>query len=123
MRQRLALVAVEKNDVARFGLLFAQLQAQAHPFHLAFHLTSLQRVPGPPPAELFFSQGLGQLGTAYAHALARFDLGAEAGNRPVAAVAHRFFQQGGDDAQGGFTLHRRRDWRDAGLQRCERRRR
>ena len=31
MRQRLALIAVEKNNVARFGLLFAQLQAQAHP--------------------------------------------------------------------------------------------
>ena len=29
MRQRLALIAVEKNNVARFGLLFAQLQAQA----------------------------------------------------------------------------------------------
>ena len=28
MRQRLALIAVEKNNVARFGLLFAQLQAQ-----------------------------------------------------------------------------------------------
>ena len=41
MRQRLALIAVEKNNVARFGLLFAQLQAQAHPFHLAFGLTSL----------------------------------------------------------------------------------
>ena len=36
MRQLLALIAVEKNNVARFGLLFAQLQAQAHPFHLAF---------------------------------------------------------------------------------------
>ena len=62
MRQRLALIAVEKNNVARFGLLFAQLQlqAQARSFHLALRLTSLQRVPGPPPAELF-SQGLGQL--------------------------------------------------------------
>ena len=51
-------IAVEKNNVARFGLLFAQLQAQAHPFHLAFRLTSLQRVPGPPPAELFFRKAL-----------------------------------------------------------------
>ena len=58
MRQRLALIAVEKNNVARFGLLFAQLQTQAHPFHLAFRLTSLQRVPGPPPAELFFRKAL-----------------------------------------------------------------
>src|SRR5277367_2841276 len=32
----------------------------------------------------FFSQGLGQLRTADAHALARFDLGAKAGDRPVA---------------------------------------
>src|SRR5208337_1030314 len=56
MRQRLALIAVEKNDVARFGLPFAQLQAQAHPFHLAFRLASLQRVPRPPPAELFFAR-------------------------------------------------------------------
>src|SRR5271157_1646207 len=58
MRQRLALIAVEKNDVARFGLPFAQLQAQAHPFHLAFRLASLQRVPRPPPAELFFRKAL-----------------------------------------------------------------
>src|SRR5271169_13031 len=58
MGQCLALIAVEKNDVAGFGLLFAQLQAQAHPFHLAFRLTSLQRVPGPPPAELFFRKAL-----------------------------------------------------------------
>ena len=56
MGQRLTLIAVEKNDVAGFGLLFAPLQAQAHPFHLAFRLTSLQRVPGPPPAELFFAR-------------------------------------------------------------------
>src|SRR5271166_750425 len=56
----------------------------------------------------FFSQGLGQLRTADAHALARFDLGAKAGDRPVAPVGHRFFQQGGGHAQGGFTLHRRR---------------
>ena len=41
MRQRLALIAIEKNDV---GLLFAQLQAQTHPLHLAFGLTSLQGI-------------------------------------------------------------------------------
>ena len=58
MRQRLALVAIEQNDVACFGLLLAQLQAQADPIHLAGYLTSLQRVPGPPPAELFFRNAL-----------------------------------------------------------------
>ena len=57
MGQRLALVAVEKNDVARLGLLFAQV-GQAHAFHLAFRLTSFQRVAGPPPAELFFRKAL-----------------------------------------------------------------
>ena len=58
MRQRLALVAVKKNDVASFGLLFAQLQTQADPVHLAGDLASLQRVPGPPPTELFFRSAL-----------------------------------------------------------------
>ena len=65
----------------------------------------------------FFSQGLGQLRTADAHALARFDLGAKAGDRPVVPVGYRLFQQRSDDAQGGFTLHRRRPGRDARLQR------
>jgi hypothetical protein len=55
MRQRLAFVAIEKIDVARFGLTLAQLQAQADPIHLAGRLASLQRVPGPPPPELFFA--------------------------------------------------------------------
>src|SRR3984957_18130178 len=58
MGQRFALVAVEKNDVPRLGLPFAQLQAQAHAFHLAFRPTSFQRVPRPPPAELFFRKAL-----------------------------------------------------------------
>ena len=58
MGQRLALVAVEKNDVARLGLLLTQLQAQAYPLHLAFRLASLQRVPRPSPAKVFFSQRL-----------------------------------------------------------------
>ena len=58
MGQRLALVAVEKNDVAGFGLTLAQMQAQADPIDLAGGLTSLQRVPGPPPAELFFRNAL-----------------------------------------------------------------
>ena len=35
MRQRLALVAVEKDDIAGFGLALAQLQPQADPIHLA----------------------------------------------------------------------------------------
>src|SRR5580704_2067095 len=58
MCQRLALVAIEKNNVAGFGLLFAQLQAQADPFDLAGDLASLQRVPRSPPTELFFRNAL-----------------------------------------------------------------
>ena len=55
MRQRLALVAIEQHDIAGFGLTLAQLQAQADAVDLAGDLASLQRVPGPPPAELFFA--------------------------------------------------------------------
>ena len=58
MRQRLALIAVKKNDVAGFGLLLAQLQTQADPIDLAGDLPPFQRVPGPPPTELFFRNAL-----------------------------------------------------------------
>jgi len=56
--QRLALVAVEKDNVAGFGLLFAKLKAQADPIDLIGDLASLQRVPRPPPAEVFFRNAL-----------------------------------------------------------------
>ena len=58
MRQRLALVAVEQNDVARLGLLLAQLHTQAGSFDLGGDLACLQRVPRPAPAELFFRSAL-----------------------------------------------------------------
>jgi len=58
MRQRLALIAIEQNDVAGFGLLLAQLQAQADPLDLGGVLPALQRVPRPPPAELFLRSAL-----------------------------------------------------------------
>ena len=48
MRQRLALVTMELNNAAGPGLLLAQ----ADPFDLGGDLSSLQRVPRPPPAEL-----------------------------------------------------------------------
>jgi hypothetical protein len=54
MRQRLAFIAVKKNDIASLGLTLAKLQTQTDPIHLAGDLASLQRVPGPPPTELFF---------------------------------------------------------------------
>jgi hypothetical protein len=41
MGQRLALVAIEQNNIAGFGLLLAQLQTQADPFDLVGDLASL----------------------------------------------------------------------------------
>jgi transposase len=54
---------------------------------------------------------------ADADSLTRFDLGAQAGNRPVRPVGNRLFEQGRDHAQRGFALHRRQPRRDARLQR------
>jgi hypothetical protein len=45
MRQRLALIAVDQNDIACFGLLLAQLQAKAEALDLGGVLSTLQRVP------------------------------------------------------------------------------
>jgi hypothetical protein len=54
MRQRLTFVAVKKNDIASLGLTLTKLQTQTDPVHLAGDLASFQRVPGPPPTEVFF---------------------------------------------------------------------
>src|SRR5271166_539031 len=58
VRQRLALVAIEEDNVASLSLLFAQLQAKADAFDLAGDLASLQRVPRPPPTKLFLRNAL-----------------------------------------------------------------
>src|SRR6516225_4766589 len=58
MRQRLALVAIEQNDVAGLGLGLAQLKAQSHALDLVGDLAAFQRVAGPPPAEVFFRKTL-----------------------------------------------------------------
>ena len=58
MRQCLAFVAVEQNDVAGCGLLFEKMQVQADPFDLGIDLAPLQRVPRASPAELFFEAPL-----------------------------------------------------------------
>ena len=108
MRQRLALVAVKKNNVPSFGLLFAQLQAQADPFDLAGDLASLQRVPGPPPTELFFRNALDSC-----ERLMRTPSRASISARRRGIVQLRrsatgCFQQGRDHTQRRFTLHRGR---------------
>ena len=58
MRQRLALIAIEQDDIAGFGLLLAQPQTQADPFDLGGTLPPLQRVPRTPPVELFLRSAL-----------------------------------------------------------------
>jgi hypothetical protein len=58
MRQCLALIAVEQNNVAGRGLLFAKMQTQTDPFDFGGDLASLQRMPWAPPAELFFRRAL-----------------------------------------------------------------
>ena len=58
MRQRFTFVAVKKNDIVSLGLTLAELQTQADPIHLVGDLASFQRVPGPPPTELFFRNAL-----------------------------------------------------------------
>jgi len=54
VRQGLALVAVEEDDVAGFGLGLAQLKAQSHALDLVGNLAAFERVSGPPPPEVFF---------------------------------------------------------------------
>ena len=54
MGQRFTFVTVKKNDITSFRLTLAKLQTQTDPVHFGGDLASLQRVPGPPPPELFF---------------------------------------------------------------------
>ena len=58
MRQRLALVAIKQNDVASLGLGLAQLEPKPNALDLGRDLAPLQRVPRPPPAEVFFRSAL-----------------------------------------------------------------
>jgi hypothetical protein len=55
MRQRLAFVAIEKNDVAGFGLTLAQLQAQADPVDLAGDLRPFSVCRGRRQRNFFFA--------------------------------------------------------------------
>jgi hypothetical protein len=91
MRQRLVLIAIKKDDVARCGLPLAQLQTQANPIDLAGNLPPFQRVPRPPVTELFFATPW-TAATADAHALACFDLGTHARDRPVRPVGDWLLQ-------------------------------
>ena len=52
MRQRLALVAIEENDIAGLGLGLAQLKPEPNALDLSRDLPPLQRVPRPPPPDV-----------------------------------------------------------------------
>src|SRR3954447_19919011 len=52
--ERFGLVAEQEHDVARLGLGFEQLSAQARPVHGVGVLPTFQRVAGSPPAEAPF---------------------------------------------------------------------
>ena len=54
MRQRLALVAVKQHDVTGLCLGLAQLKPEPNALDLSRDLPPLQRVPWPPPPEVFF---------------------------------------------------------------------
>src|SRR5271166_2174679 len=58
MRQRLALVAIEENDIAGLCLGLAQLKPEPNALDLSRDLPPLQRVPWPPPPEVFFRSAL-----------------------------------------------------------------
>ena len=57
MRQRLALVTIEQNNVAGPGLLLAQAPTQADPFDLGRDLPSACAAAA--ASGTFFAQGLG----------------------------------------------------------------
>ena len=54
MGEGFGLVAEQEHDVARLGLGFEQLSAQARPVHGVGVLPTFQRVAGSPPAEAPF---------------------------------------------------------------------
>src|SRR3954471_20688271 len=54
MSEGFGLVREQKHDVARLGLRFEQLPAQARPVHGIRILAAFQRVAGPAPAEIPF---------------------------------------------------------------------
>jgi hypothetical protein len=117
MRQRLALVAIEQNNVAGFGLLLAQLQTQADPFDLVGDLASLQGVPRSPPTELFFRSALDSCDRLMRTPARASTSARSRGICPIAPIGHGRFQQGRDPAQSRFAFRRDRAGRHAGLQR------
>jgi len=90
MRQRLALVTIEENDIAGLCVGLAQLKPEPNALDLSRDLPPLQRVPRPPPPEVFF-RSAGELRWPDIDEFVLFDLGNEAWDRPVCTVRHGRF--------------------------------
>jgi hypothetical protein len=92
MGQRLALIGVQKHDVAGLGLRLSQFEPQQPPALDSIGiLTALQGVPRTAPAKLFLRSSLDSRDSEMV--LAPFDLTDEARERPIVAVGNRRFQQ------------------------------
>ena len=120
MRQRLALVAIEENDIAGLGLGLAQLKPEPNALDLSSDLPPLQRVPWPPPPEVFFRSALescdGPISTSSRFLIsamrrgivqfARFATGASSNGAKTRSAASVF-------TGGGPGIHARLDGLDA----------
>ena len=91
MRKHLALVAVEENDIAGLGLGLAQLEPEPDALDLSRDLPPLQRVPRPPPREVFFRSAL-EIAMADIDEFALFDLGDEGGIVQFSRFSNRLFR-------------------------------
>ena len=86
MRQRLALVAVEQNDVAGVGRCLRSCRRR--PSRSTSSATwRPSACAGPPPAEGVFRRALDNSERLMRHAIARFDVGVQPRNRPVGRSA------------------------------------
>ena len=86
MRQRLALVAIEENDIAGLGLGLAQLEPEPDALDLSRDLQAPSAYAVAAATGSFFSQRLGELRWPDIDEFALFDLGDEAWDRPVRTV-------------------------------------
>ena len=99
---------------------FAQLQAQPHALDLAGDLAAFQRVPGPPPAEVFFRNALDSCDRLMLDALARLDLGASgAGSSSCAGRPRVLPAEGVTTRSAASVFTGGRAGRDGRLQRLD----
>ncbi len=90
-----------------------------HALDLAGALAAFQRVPGPPPAEVFFRSALDNCDLPILTPSRASISVMRRGIVQIGSVGDGSFQQRRDDAQRGFGLHRGRARRHARLQRLD----